>query len=81
MRPREDSARHQLHNPRHTYANRLVMRGVPMAVMAQQIGDSEAITVKHYAHLAPSYVGDMVRQALSPIGAAVASNVTPLRGA
>jgi site-specific recombinase XerD len=68
------------HILRHTYASRLVMRGVPMAVVAQQIGDSEAITAKHYAHLAPSYVGEMVRQALSPIGAVVESNVTPLRG-
>lgn len=56
------------HILRHTYASRLVMRGVPMAVVAQQIGDSEAITAKHYAHLAPSYVADMVRQALTPIG-------------
>jgi site-specific recombinase XerD len=68
------------HILRHTYASRLVMRGVPMAVVAQQIGDSEAITAKHYAHLAPSYVGDMVRQALSPTGAVVESNVAPLRG-
>jgi integrase len=56
------------HILRHTYASRLVMRGVPLGVVAQQIGDSEAITAKHYAHLAPSYVGGMVRQALAPIG-------------
>jgi site-specific recombinase XerD len=70
-----------LHILRHTYASRLVMLGVPMAVVAQQIGDSEAITAKHYAHLAPSYVGDMVRQALTPIGATLDSTVTPLQPA
>jgi site-specific recombinase XerD len=67
------------HILRHTYASRLVMRGVPMSVVAQQIGDSEAITAKHYAHLAPSYVADMVRQALTPIGVATDSNVTAMR--
>jgi integrase len=67
------------HILRHTYASRLVMRGVPLGVVAQQIGDSEAITAKHYAHLAPSYVGDMVRQALLPIGAMKDTNVMPLR--
>lgn len=66
------------HILRHTYASRLVMRGVPMSVVAQQIGDSEAITAKHYAHLAPSYVADMVRQALTPIGIAIATNVTAM---
>jgi site-specific recombinase XerD len=69
------------HILRHTYASRLVMRGVPIGVVAAQIGDSEAITSKHYAHLAPSYVGDMVRQALTPIGAAIETNVTPMRSA
>jgi hypothetical protein len=50
------------------------MRGVPLSVVAKQIGDSEAITAKHYAHLASSYVGDMVRQALTPIGVVIESN-------
>lgn len=67
------------HILRHTYASRLVMRGVPMAVVAKQIGDSEAITAKHYAHLASGYVGDMVRQALTPIGVTPQTNVMPLR--
>ncbi len=67
------------HILRHTYASRLVMSGVPMSVVAQQIGDSEAITAKHYAHLAPSYVGDMVRQALNPLGVKFGTNVAPFR--
>ncbi len=69
------------HILRHTYASRLVMRGVPMGVVAQQIGDSEAITAKHYAHLAPSYVADMVRQALPPVGVVFETKVIPVRPA
>jgi hypothetical protein len=41
---------------RHTYASRLAMRNVPMAVIAQQLGHADTrMTEKHYAHLAPSY--------------------------
>jgi integrase len=47
---------------RHTYASRLAMRGVPMAVIAAQLGHADLrITMRHYAHLAPSYVADTVR--------------------
>jgi integrase len=67
------------HILRHTYASRLVMAGVPMAVVAAQIGDSEAITAKHYAHLAPSYVGDTVRKHFTALGIVPPSNVTPLQ--
>jgi integrase len=46
------------HVLRHTYASRLAMRGVPMAVIAAQLGHSDTrMTERHYAHLAPSYVG------------------------
>jgi integrase len=38
---------------------RLAMRGVPLNVIATQLGHSETrMTEKHYAHLAPSYVGE-----------------------
>ena len=50
------------HILRHTYASRLAMRGVPMAVIAAQLGHADLrITMRHYAHLAPSYVADTVR--------------------
>ena len=50
------------HVLRHTYASRLAMRGVPIAVVAAQLGHADLrITMRHYAHLAPSYVADTVR--------------------
>ena len=57
------------HILRHTYASRLAMRGVPMAVIAQQLGHAGThMTEKHYAHLAPSYVADTVRAAFGELG-------------
>ena len=42
------------------------MRGVPMGVIAAQLGHSDTrMTEKHYAHLAPSYVADTISAALS----------------
>ena len=50
------------HILRHTHATQLAMQGVPMAVIATQLGHSDTRMVeKHYAHLAPSYVADTIR--------------------
>jgi integrase len=52
------------HILRHTYASRLAMRGVPLNVIANQLGHSDTrMTEKHYAHLAPSYIGETIRAA------------------
>src|SRR5262249_52491631 len=52
------------HGLRHTYASRLAMRGVPLPVIAAQLGHSDTRMVeKHYGHLSPSYIADTVRQA------------------
>jgi integrase len=57
------------HILRHTYASALAGRGVPMSVIAAQLGHSDTrMTEKHYAHLAPNYVADTVRAALPPLG-------------
>ena len=57
------------HGLRHTYASRLAMRSVPMQVIAHQLGHADTRMVeKHYAHLAPSYVGDTVRDAFGSLG-------------
>jgi hypothetical protein len=38
------------------------VRGVPMGVMAEQLGHADTRTTeKHYAYLAPSYVADPIR--------------------
>ncbi len=57
------------HILRHTYASALAMRGVPMGVIAAQLGHVDTrMTEKHYAHLAPNYVADTVRAALPGFG-------------
>ncbi|WP_244441324.1 MULTISPECIES: tyrosine-type recombinase/integrase [Methylosinus] len=64
------------HVLRHTYASALAMRGVPMGVIAAQLGHADTrITEKHYAHLAPSYVADTIRAALPALGIVETSNV------
>ncbi len=53
------------HILRHTYASSLAMRGVPMGVIAAQLGHADTrMTEKHYAHLSPNFVADTVWKAL-----------------
>jgi integrase len=64
------------HGLRHTYASRLAMRGVPLAVIAAQLGHSDTRMVeKHYGHLSPSYIADTVRAAFGSLGLIEPSNV------
>jgi integrase len=66
------------HILRHTYASSLAMRGVPMGVIAAQLGHSDTrMTERHYAHLSPSYVADTVRAALPALGIVDKPNVAP----
>jgi integrase len=68
------------HGLRHSYASKLVMKGVPLAVVAAQLGHvSITMVEKHYGHLAPSYVADTVRAALGDLGVVTATNVTPMK--
>jgi integrase len=70
------------HGLRHTYASRLTMRGVPLAVIAAQLGHTDTRMVeKHYGHLAPSYVADTVRKAFGSLGIIEPSNVVPITAA
>jgi hypothetical protein len=47
----------------------LAMRGVPMGVIAAQLGHRDTrMTEKHYAHLAPSYVADTIRANFPKLG-------------
>jgi integrase len=67
------------HALRHTYASRLAMRAVPLAVIAAQLGHVDTRMVeKHYGHLAPSYVADTVRAAFGSLGIVEPSNVAPI---
>jgi integrase len=65
------------HVLRHTYASRLATQGVPMAVIAAQLGHADTrMTERHYAHLAPSYVATTVRAAFGKLGIVSPSKLT-----
>jgi integrase len=76
QRPLDEASRISKLNPpatfhilRHTYASTLAMKGVPMGVIAAQLGHSDTrMTERHYAHLAPSYVANTIRAALPSFG-------------
>ena len=67
------------HELRHTYGSRLAMRGVPMAVIAAQLGHGDTrMTERHYAHLGPTYVAETVRQSFGVLGIVPETVVKPL---
>jgi integrase len=50
------------HGLRHTWASHAVMNGVPLLVVAKNLGHADARMVeRHYGHLAPSFVADAIR--------------------
>jgi hypothetical protein len=66
---------------RHTYGATLAMRGVPMAVIAEQLGHADTrMTEKHYAHLAPSYVASTIRAHFPALGLVQPTSIVPMRG-
>ncbi|HBO85215.1 MAG TPA: hypothetical protein DD641_09700 [Deltaproteobacteria bacterium] len=57
------------HVLRHTYGSLLAMKGVSLQVIAEVLGHSDTrMTIKHYAHLQPSYVADTIRANLPSFG-------------
>jgi integrase len=69
------------HVLRHTYGSSLATKGVPMGVIAAQLGHSDTrMTEKHYAHLSPNYVADKIRAALPALGNVQKTNDTALAG-
>jgi intergrase/recombinase len=58
------------------------MRGIPLQVIAAVLGHSDTrITHKHYAHLLPSYVADVIQQHLPNFGKTAKLNVTSMNKA
>jgi integrase len=67
------------HGLRHTWASHAVMNGVPMLVVAKNLGHSDTRMVeKHYGHLAPSYIADAIRAGAPRFGAVTTSNISPI---
>lgn len=48
------------HRLRHTFASRLVSRGVPMRSVQQLLGHSTVVMTERYAHLAPTVLADAI---------------------
>lgn len=64
------------HILRHTWASLAVMNGVPLLVVAKNLGHSDTRMVeKHYGHLAPSYITDAIRAGAPRFGTIESSNV------
>jgi integrase len=67
------------HGLRHTWASHAVMAGMPLGVVARNLGHAdEKMVQKHYAHLCPDYITDQVRK-FAPRFGKVTSNVKAIR--
>ena len=70
---------YRLSSTRHTWASLSVMNGMPLNVVANNLGHTDTNMVeKHYGHLAPSFVVDQVRK-FAPRFGRVESNVKAIR--
>ncbi len=68
-----------IHVLRHTWASLSVMAGMPLMAVARNLGHTDTKEVERtYAHLAPSYVQDQVRQ-FAPQFGIKSGNVKPIR--
>jgi integrase len=68
------------HVLRHTHGSTLAMRGVPLPVIAKQLGHADTrMTEKHYAHLSPNYVADTIRANFPTLGIVEKSKVAALK--
>jgi len=68
------------HVLRHTWASLAVMNGMPLLVVAKNLGHTDTRMVeRHYGHLAPNYVADAVRAGAPKFWFAIDTTVTPLQ--
>jgi integrase len=68
------------HIIRHTSASHMVMSGVPLNVVAHNLGHADTrMTERHYAHLAPSYVAETIRKFAPDFGTGEDTNVISIK--
>jgi integrase len=68
------------HGLRHTWASLSVMAGVPLMVVAKNMGHADTGMVeKHYGHLAPSFIADAIRAGAPRFGIKQDRRVVSLR--
>jgi integrase len=57
------------HSLRHTWASLSVMAGMPLVVVAKNMGHADTrVCEKNYAHLAPNFIADEIRKAAPKFG-------------
>ena len=57
------------HGLRHTWASLAAMNGVPLLVIAKNLGHTDTRMVeKHYGHLSPSFIADAIRKGAPTFG-------------
>ncbi len=67
------------HVLRHSYASHLAMAGAPLRVVARILGHADSrMAEKHYAHLAPDWVAEKIREVAPSLGIANKGKVTPI---
>lgn len=63
------SPRITFHHLRHTYAAIAIKSGIPLIVVAKNLGHTHSDTCeKHYGHLAPGYVAGTIRKDMPALG-------------
>jgi integrase len=68
------------HGLRHTYASLALMGGVPLQVVAGNLGHVDTRMVeKHYGHLAPTFKRDAIRQGAPRFGIVGKTNVNAIK--
>jgi integrase len=68
------------HHLRHTWASLSIMNGVPLMVVARNLGHADTRMVeKHYGHLAASYIVDAIRQGAPSFGYKPDTKVATIR--
>ena len=69
------------HGLRHTWASLAVMGGMPLLVVARNLGHADTRMVeKHYGHLTPDFVAEAVRKSAPRFGFKAATAIMPLAG-
>jgi integrase len=67
------------HILRHTYATHLLRAGAPLPVIAANLGHSDTrMTERHYAHLVPSHVAQVIRATMPKLGLVGPNLVVPM---
>jgi integrase len=68
------------HGLRHSYASLAVMNGMPMQVLAKNLGHTSVKMIEqHYGHLSASYIADTVRKHAPSFGYEPNAKVTSIR--